>query len=55
MLKTVIDEASERHDEFKAELIKIRNEHESKINELEPENETWNDMGVIDGGVLHGK
>ena len=44
MLKTVIEEVPAKYDEFKAELVKIKNEHESKVNVLVPQDKTWDDM-----------
>ena len=45
MLKTVIAEASGGHEEFKKELIKIRDAHVTGHRFLIPE--TWNDMASL--------
>ena len=47
MLKTVIAEASGGHEEFKKELIKIRDAHVTGHRLLVPETTEWNDMASL--------
>ena len=47
MLKTVIAEATEGHEELKKELIKIRDAHVSGAHVLVPETSKWNDVASL--------